>query len=213
MTKTKTILGISLIAVAMMLVASPAIAEAVSGFTAVTISGEDQISAVVNSTATIEETGAYGYGIISDAGLDALLITTTHGGIQDSSAQTGSADASFHNHYVALTDANALCIEHVGSGTLAVVDISLDAPGVVTLIDDVAVFSGPTEFESTHSLTGEEVEFETDGTIGAVVSFDIEPIDEDGAGTFVVADIAAVCISNVTPATSLVEHSIETDDN
>jgi len=215
-TNTKAILGISIAAVAMMFVASPAIVEAVSSFSSVGISGEDQISAVISSDATINTANAaagddaYGYGIISDAGLDAILVTTTHGGIQDSSAQTGPEDASFHNHYVALTADNDLCIDNVGTGTLAIVDISFDAPGDVNLFDDAAVFSGPTEFENTHSLSGEEVEFKTDGTVGAVVSFSIVPLDKDGNVTLdplKIIDDGAVCIANVAAATSLDVHT------
>lgn len=192
----RAIWGISLAAVAVIF-ATPAIAEAVASFSAVGITGDDEIHAVVVSSETIEEVGAYGYGIISSEGPSAILVTTTHGGIQDSEAQTDASDASFHNHYVALTDDGDTeneCPE------LQVVDITFGEPGDVTLIDNVAVISGPTDFESTHSLTGAEIEFKTDGTVGAVVSFTIDPVDENGETITDVADLAAVCINDVTPA-------------
>ena len=100
---------------------------------------------------------------MSSSGLDGILVTTTHGGIQDSEAQSDASDASFHNHYVALTDANPLC------PALAVVDISWEQPGSVSIVDKTAVVSGPNAFVGTHSLTGDPVAFANDGTIGLVV--------------------------------------------
>ncbi|MCH9042300.1 MAG: hypothetical protein QQN58_04270 [Nitrosopumilus sp.] len=196
MTKTKTILGISLVATAIMLFASPAIAEAVSGFSVVGITGDDEIHAVVVSSETIEETGAYGYGIISSEGVGAILVTTTHAGILDSAAQTDASDASFHNHYVALT----IDEEDDKCPRAEIVDITFDEPGSVTVIDNVAVISGPTEFESTHSLTGDEVEFKTEGNVAAIVSFTIDPVDSDGVTITTIDDLAAVCINDVTSA-------------
>lgn len=43
-------------------------------------------------------------GVISGAGLDAIIVTTTHAGVYDSEAQVDKDDPSFHNHYVALED-------------------------------------------------------------------------------------------------------------
>jgi len=195
MTKT-VLLGTTIAAVAVMMLASPILADAVSSFFAVAKADKKSIDATIISSDTIEETGAYGYGVITSAGLEGILVTTTHGGIQDSAAQADASDASFHNHYVALTvnDDDAKC------PGAEVVDITWDAPGDVTVIDNVAVFDGPTKFKSTHSLTGEKLKFKTDGPVGAVVSFTIDPVDVDGVTITDIADLAAVCINDITAA-------------
>ena len=195
----KFLLGISLAAAAVMILASPAIAAAVSNFSAVAKADNKTIDATIISQSDIEETGAYGYGVITEAGLEAILVTTTHGGIQDSAAQADAADASFHNHYVALIDDEDTENECPG---LQVRDITWDAPGSVTVIDNVAVIDGPTKFKSTHSLTGDDLKFKTDGPVGAVVSFTIDPVDENGDTITDIADLAAVCINDVAMAAS-----------
>jgi hypothetical protein len=194
---TKFLLGISLTAAAVMILTSPAIAEALDDFAAVAKADKKTIDAVIISEDDVLEAGAYGYGVITDAGLEAILVTTTHGGIQDSAAQSDKDDASFHNHYVALKEA-----ESTGCDTLEVVDITWDAPGTVAVIDNVAVFDGPTKFKSTHSLTGDKVQFNTREPVMAVVAFDINPVDSDGNTTLDPAELAAVCIENVTPAST-----------
>jgi len=192
MSKT-VLLGATIAAVAVMMLASPIMADAVSGFFAVAKANKKTIDATVISTSTIEETGAYGYGVITHKGLDAILVSTTHGGIQDSAAQTDASDASFHNHYVKLTQND----DDVKCPGLEVVDITWDEPGSVTVIDNVAVIDGPTKFKSTHSLTEEKVKFKTKGPVGAVVSFTIDPVDVNGDTISDVADLAAVCINDV----------------
>lgn len=195
---TRTILlGTTIAAVAVMMLASPILADAVSSFFAVAKADKKTIDATIISSEEIEEVGAYGYGVITSAGLDGILVTTTHGGIQDSAAQTDAFDASFHNHYVALTDNGNIKDACPG---LEVVDITWDAPGDVIVLDNVAVFDGPAKFKSTHSLTGEKLKFKTHGPVGAVVSFTIDPVDADGDTIEDVADLAAVCINDVTPA-------------
>lgn len=76
--------------------------------------------------------GAFGYGYVSSAGLEAVAVTTTHGGIQDSEAQTDAIDPVFHNHYVALRDDmspnwSGLCTE------LEIEGITFQEPGDVDI--------------------------------------------------------------------------------
>ena len=199
----KSLLGISLAVVAVMMVASPALADESAGFSSIAKTEKKSIEAIVNSEDTIAEVGAYGFGVITSAGLEGIFVSTTHGGVLDSAAQTDASDASFHNHYVALQDS-----QNDGSGlctTLEVRDITWDEPGDVTVLEDVAVFDGPTKFESTNSLTGEKVKFRTHGPVGAVVSFTITPVD--GNGILSVDPIAAVCIDVAGAAYPLVDNS------
>lgn len=203
-TNKKLVLGMSLTAVAIMMVASPVLANEFAKFSSIVQIRDKNIGAIVNSDEVIEESGAYGFGVVTSAGLEGILITATHGGVLDSAAQTDANDASFHNHYVSVQDSQV-----DGSGlcpTLEVKDISWDEPGDVTVLDDAAVFDGPTEFKSTHSLTGDEVTFSNLGPVGSVVSFTITPVDENGSLSL--DPIVAVCIDVVETADPLVNKSI-----
>lgn len=195
---TQTVLfGAAFVAIAAIMFASPALADEIEEFFAVADANKKSIHATIIADDDIEEEGAYGFGVITSAGLEGILVTTTHGGIQDSAAQTDASDTSFHNHYVALTDNGNT--EDTCPG-LEVVDITWDAPGDVTVIDNVAVFDGPAKFKSIHSLTGDKIKFKTHGPVGAVVSFTIDPVDVNGDTIEDINDLAAVCINDVTPA-------------
>jgi len=74
----------------------------------------------------------------------------THGGIKKSESQVDASYVSFHNHYVAFQateEDSGLCTDF---GGLEVKDITFGEPGDVTVIDDIAIFDGPTKFKSTH---------------------------------------------------------------
>lgn len=200
----------SLTAVAVMMFASPALATELDAFSAVAKVEKRTIDVVVNSDENITETGAYGFGVITSAGLEGILVTTTHAGIKDSVAQEDASDGSFHNHYVALQlteDGSGICTEEDGLGGLEVRDITFGEPGDVTVIDDVAVFDGPTKFKSMHSLTGDKIKFKTHGPVGNVVAFSIIPVDVDGDFTVDLDELAAVCISVTGAADELVDNT------
>jgi hypothetical protein len=136
--------------------------------------------------------GAFGYGYISGAGLEAIAVTTTHAGVLDSVAQSDPSDPVWHNHYVALQqlDDDDKC------PGLEVRDISFEEPGDVDVTHKiVAMEDVPYYFAGTHSLSGDPVSFLADENIGAAVSFTINPVD--GTGATSVTDIQAVCINDV----------------
>lgn len=136
--------------------------------------------------------GAFGYGVISDAGLDAIIVTTTHKGVYDSVAQVDASDASFHNHYVALHD----MMDDAKCPGLQVKDISYQEPGDVSVSGSgVIIEDAPYYFGATHSLSEAHISFNADSHVGNVVYFTIDPVDADGNTS--VTDIAAVCINDV----------------
>ena len=139
--------------------------------------------------------GAFGYGVISSAGLDAIVVTTTHKGVLDSTAQEDADDASFHNHYVALHN-----LPNDGKCPgLEIKDISFQEPGDVEIINERAIMEDlPYYFGATHSLTDENISFQADSKIGRVVSFTINPVDATGKTSL--TEIAAVCINDVQDA-------------
>jgi hypothetical protein len=136
--------------------------------------------------------GAFGYGYISSAGLEAIAVTTTHKGVKDSIAQVDANDPAWHNHYVALQqlDDDAKC------PGLEVRDISFEEPGDVDVTHKIAAMEDvPYYFAGTHSLSGNPVSFHADENIGAAVSFTINPVDANGDTSL--TDIQAVCINDV----------------
>ncbi|MYB30079.1 MAG: hypothetical protein F4Y18_03480 [Cenarchaeum sp. SB0663_bin_5] len=136
--------------------------------------------------------GAFGFGVITGAGLEAIIVTTTHAGVYDSIAQTDANDASFHNHYVALHDLK----DDPTCPGLQVRDISFQEPGDVHVSDYGIVFEDtPYYFGATHSLSGKHISFNADDMPRAAVSFTINPVDPNGKTS--VTDIAAVCINDV----------------
>ncbi|WP_299292326.1 hypothetical protein [Nitrosopumilus sp.] len=210
----KTLLGISVAAIfAIGIIASPIGVDAAGSFldvkkAKVVIDDDDEFEkAKIKTNAKVLEVGAYGYGIISGAGLEAIAVTTTHGGVLDSEAQTDASDASFHNHYVALQDSQDPNPE-IGTGLcpgLEVRDITWEEPGDVKIKGKKATMKDvPFSFSGTHSLSGDDISFNADGNVGAVVSFTIAPVFNGAGG------IDAVCINDVTPAEKL---KVITDDD
>lgn len=209
MITTKTLMGISLASIfAIAMIASPIGVDAAGSFldvkkAKVTIDDDEFEKAKIKTNAKIPKNGdggAFGYGIISGAGLEAIAVTTTHGGVQDSEAQSDASDPVFHNHYVALQDSQA-----VGTGLcpgLEVRDITWQEPGDVKVKGKKATMKDvPFSFSGTHSLSGADISFNADGNVGAVVSFTIDPVDGDGNTS--VTDIQAVCINDVSAAGKL----------
>ena len=199
---SKTILVISIASVFVigMLSMQLGIADAAASFldvkkaTILTDSSEVE-KAIFNTKSNIPTDGsggAFGYGYISGAGLEAIAVTTTHGGVQDSEAQTDADDPVWHNHYVALQqlDDDAKC------PGLEVRDITFEEPGDVDVTHKIAAMEDvPYYFAGTHSLSGASISFNADGNIGAAVSFTINPVD--GNGDTSLTDIQAVCINDV----------------
>ena len=136
--------------------------------------------------------GAFGYGVITSAGLSAIIVTTTHAGVLDSVAQENADDPVFHNHYVALENLP----DDPACPGLQVVDISFQEPGDVDVSGHGVVMEDtPYYFGGTHSLTEAHISFQANEGIENVVSFVIDPVDADGNTS--TTDIAAVCINDV----------------
>jgi len=202
MTK-KLLLGITITAVfAVSILAFPfGIVEAVGSFLDVkhtqVLTDSSEVEKAIFSTKSNVPTdgsgGAFGYGYISGAGLEAIAVTTTHAGVLDSSAQAGASDPVWHNHYVSLQQLD----DDTKCPGLEVLDISFQEPGDVDVKHKFASMEDiPYYFAGTHSLSGTPVSFLADENIGAAVSFTIDPVD--GNGDTSVTDIQAVCINDVS---------------
>lgn len=136
---------------------APVFATAVEDFliidrALVRVDNEDkEISALSITDSIIPKDGsrAFGYGILTDTGLDGVIVTTTHAGVKDSKLQKDVSDPVFHNHYVKLaTGLSGLC-----NGP-EVADLTFESPGrVIVLQRFVAMRDLPFSFSGTSALT------------------------------------------------------------
>ena len=200
---TRTILAISIAAILTVgALALPAGVDAVGSFLDVKRAAvltdssefEKAMIAAEDKIPTDGSDGAFGYGIISGAGLEAIAVTTTHAGVLDSEAQADVNDPVFHNHYVALQDSQDVGTTYCPG--LEVRDITFQEPGDVEIKNKRVIMEDvPYYFAGTHSLSDDPISFLADESVGAAVSFTIDPVDATGATNPV--DIQAVCINDV----------------
>ena len=135
--------------------------------------------------------GAFGYGILTEDGDDAILVAHTHPEVMDSEDQRFIEDPIWHNHFVKLGDNVEQCGEDQG-----VVDVTWQSPGEVRIDDNTARISGvPTdEFEGWDSITGKELSMTLGETVSEVISFKLDPVfDEEDR-------LQAVCVTDIRPA-------------
>lgn len=130
---------------------------------------------------------AFGYGIITAKGLDAVMVSTTHKGVLDSVKQTNKNDAVWHNHYVSL-GSDPAC-----GNTPAVKQITYQSPGGVIINDKTSVLSNlPATFTGTDAVTKCKLTLSPGTDAKRVVSFALEPVF-DISGT----KLKAVCVTDI----------------
>lgn len=132
------------------------------------------------------ESGAVGYGLITDKGTDAIIVSTTHGGVLDSEKQKDASDPVWHNHMVKLGKVE-LCGENPG-----VIDITFESPGEVKMKKQGLVMADvPASFNGKHSLTNNKIAFDSGLDVQKVVQFHLEPKFNSAN------DLQAVCVTNI----------------
>ena len=127
--------------------------------------------------------GAFGYGILTTQGLNAVMVSTTHKGVYDSEDQKGTNDPRWHNHYVSLADVPG---DPCGSNP-AVTSITFQSPGEVVVNKNKAVMSHlPAKFTGTSPPPDvHRVTLNPGTNVQDVVSFTLEPTDN------------SVCVTNI----------------
>jgi len=138
---------------------------------------------------TNETHEAFGYGIITDDGDDAILIAHTHPGVLDSEAQGFIDDPTWHNHFVRLGKIEQ-CEEDKG-----IVETTWQSPGKIEINDNIASISDiPTDgFEGWDSRTGESLSMTLGERVSEVISFKLDPVfGKDG--------LEAVCVTDIRSA-------------
>src|SRR6267143_2669333 len=155
--KSKTFVVASLAAAFVASVLVFPLAGAVGDFLAIklatTHSEEKELEAKLVTHGLIPKDGSggdVGYGILTSAGLNGIMVATTHGGVLDSALQTSASDPVWHNHYVQLGSDPTNC----GSNP-AVTDITFESPGKVNVKGTNIEFKDmPATFTGTNALTG-----------------------------------------------------------
>jgi hypothetical protein len=153
--------------------------------------GSDEMSAFLKTHGHIPtngDGGAFGYGVLTSEGLDAVVVSTTHAGVLDSEEQNGANDPVWHNHFVTLGDDSKNC----GSDK-AVKSITFESPGQV-----------PDSVSGTDALTREDLTLSPGTDVKDVVSFKLSPQFNDND------ELEAVCVTDIQSADNII---FGNDDN
>jgi len=143
--------------------------------------------------------GAFGYGILTGAGLDGIIVATTHGGVLDSAIQKNANDPVWHNHFVKLASQDAC------GGGPGVVDITFESPGKVNVNgNSIQLRDMPSTFTGTNALTGLPTTITPGTNVQNVVSFQLSPVFDSNH------NLQAVCVIDIAPAEKL---KINSEDN
>lgn len=150
--------------------------------------------------------GAFGYGVLTTEGLDAVVVSTTHAGVLDSEEQTDADDPVWHNHFVTLTQDSANC-----GNDPKVESITFESPGQIDVNDNTAdITQIPTSYSGTDALTGDDLTIEPGNDVEDVVSFKLSPqFNNDD-------ELEAVCVTAIQSAENIVfddENGSQNGDN
>ena len=138
--------------------------------------------------------GAFGYGVLTDEGLDAVIVSTTHAGVQDSEKQSNADDPVWHNHYVTLGKDSDNC-----GNDLKVESITFESPGEVDIRDNNADLTKlPSSFSGTNALSEDDLTIEPGTNVEDVVSFKLAPQFNDNN------ELEAVCVTDLQSAENIV---------
>ena len=157
----------------------------------------DEMSAFLETHGHIPtngDEGAFGYGVLTDEGLDAVVVSTTHAGVQDSEEQTNADDPVWHNHYVALGQDSDNC-----GDDSKVESITFESPGQVGIRDNNADLTNlPASFSGTDALSGDDLTIEPGTNVEDVVSFKLAPQFNEND------ELEAVCVTDLQSAENIV---------
>ena len=138
--------------------------------------------------------GALGYGILTNEGLDAVVVSATHAGVYDSEEQSNVSDSVWHNHYVTLSKDSDDC-----GNDSKIESITFESPGQVDIRDDNADLTKlPASFSGKDALSGDDLTINPGTSVKDVVSFKLAPHFNDNG------DLEAVCVTNLQSAENIV---------
>lgn len=131
--------------------------------------------------------GAFGYGILTSEGLDAVVVSTTHAGVLDGEEQEDADDPVWHNHFVTLGEDSENC-----GNDPNVESITFESPGQVNINGNNANLRDiPASFSGTNALTNNDLTIEPGTDVDDVVSFKLSPQFNDND------ELEAVCVPDL----------------
>jgi len=150
---------------------------------------------------------AFGYGIITSAGNNAVIVATTHEGVKDSISQGSDSGPIWHTHFVKLVADAATC-----PGGARVAAITFEQPGRIVVTGNTAIFDlTPSSFTGTAAMplidsqalptTGKPLTLTPGHNVQDVVSFTLAAKPPGGP-------LQAVCVEDIAHA-----HQIITNPN
>jgi len=144
--------------------------------------------------------GAFGYGIMTKAGDNAVIIATTNDNIRDSTTQGTGSGPIWANHFAKLAVVpGGLC----GSDK-QITAITYEQPGIVSVKGSQVSIAGiPSTFTGTDSITGNPLTLSPGNNVQKVVSFVLDPKPS-------IQDLKAVCVKNMTPAEQVIQKGADT---
>jgi len=152
--------------------------------------------------------GAFGYGILTSASTNAVIVATTHEGVKDSIAQGSDSGPIWHTHFVKL----AVVPGGPCGSDPQVAAITFEQPGRIVVTGNTAIFDlTPSSFTGTAAMplidtqalptTGKPLTLTPGHNVQDVVSFKLKPIAPGGV-------LQAVCVTQLAHA-----HQIITNPN
>ncbi len=146
--------------------------------------------------------GAFGYGVLTTEGLDAVVVSTTHAGVQDSEEQTDANDPVWHNHFVTLGENSDNC-----GNDLQVESITFESPGQVDIENNNADLTEiPASFSGTDALSKNDLTIRPGTDVEDVVSFRLSPQFNDND------ELKAVCVTDIKSADNIAFDNNNSDD-
>ncbi len=131
--------------------------------------------------------GAFGYGVLTTEGLDAVVVSTTHAGVQDSEEQTDANDPIWHNHFVTLGENSDNC-----GNDLQVESITFESPGQIDIENSNADLTEiPASFSGTDALSKNDLTIRPGTDVDDVVSFRLSPQFNEND------ELEAVCVTDI----------------
>lgn len=136
---------------------------------------------------------AFGFGVLTIQGLDTVVVSTTHAGVQDSEEQSDANDPVWPNHFITLGQDSCNC-----GNDLKVEAITFQSQGQVNITDsNTELTEIPASFSGTDALSGEDLTMEPGIDVDVVVSFKLSPQFSDD-------ELEAVCVTDIQFAENIV---------
>jgi hypothetical protein len=211
---TKILLGLTLVAVLAMSVASPAVADAITGIKKTDVKVKnDEIKLKFHLEDKVPKTPFGGYALFTTGG--SVVAITSHAGFFDSTEQQAPTASQIAQPVGAI---GAVCnVTDVACGNEwhahlvnPVADSVCDAVGGIAKVGELT-YNQPTDklkIKGKH-IEAKGIDIGTEGFVGVIsgtlhdftvgtpdnsAAFDLVPVDVDGMPISVATDLAAVCI-------------------